>query len=107
MGELRRRFDERMALKRLSRRTARAYRFWIRRFLAAHPGTPPDTLGEPEVKGQKDRHALLPASRLPDIKAQMAQVSSQHALDPKIGAGWVELPFAFARKSPHAGRSLP
>ena len=213
---LRQRFDERMALKRLSRRTAKAYRFWIRRFLAAHPNRPPESMGEREVtaflshlaaidkvapstqnqalaallflygqvlgvelpwldqlvrakrqrhlpvvlsrsevrallaqlegiqllmarllygaglrlleccqlrikdidlaaqtlivrrgKGQKDRHAVLPSSLVEDLKAQIAKVQVQHRTDLAQGAGWVELPFAFGRKSPQAGRSLP
>ena len=214
--ELRAAFDARMALKRRSPRTAKAYRHWIRRFFAFHDWRHPRTMGQEEVtaflsdlatrqrvaastqnqalaallflfgelmgvelpwldklvrarrpkrlpvvmtrdevravlshmdgtpqlmarllygaglrllecarlrvkdvdlgartlliregKGQKDRPAVLPASLLEPLRTQITRVRTQHQRDLTQNAGWVELPFAFDRKSPQAGRQLP
>ncbi len=214
--ELRRLFDARMALKRRSPRTAKAYRHWIRRYLVYHGWRDPRGMGEQEVtaflshlaikkrvaastqnqalaallflygelldtklpwldelirakrpkhlpvvltreevravltemtgtpqlmgrllygaglrllecarlrvkdvdlekqtlmihdgKGQKDRPAVLPASLLGPTHEQLLRVRAQHGRDLEAGAGWVELPHAFARKSPRAGQGLP
>jgi integron integrase len=56
-------------------------------------------------KGNRDRVTMLPESVLDDLRQQLARAHELHRRDCAIGAGWVELPGAFARKSPHAGRS--
>jgi len=213
---LRARFEQRMALERKSRRTAKAYRGWIRRFLAFYPDRHPETMGEPEVttflshlavegkvaastqnqalaallflfgkllgvdlpwldnlvrarkpirlpvvmtrqevtallsqlkgtpalmarvmyggglrlletcklrlkdvdlatstltihraKGDKDRVTIIPASLKDQLAAQIERSKAQHARDVACGMGWVELPDAFAKKSPQAGNELP
>ena len=57
-------------------------------------------------KGNRDRVAPLPMSVAPALRAQLEDVQRQHAADLAAGAGWVELPFALARKLPNAGREL-
>lgn len=57
-------------------------------------------------KGNRDRVAPLPLSVVPALRAQLEEVGRQHAIDLATGAGWVELPFALARKLPNAGREL-
>lgn len=58
-------------------------------------------------KGQRDRPALLPALFEPRLVEHLELVRRQHEADLECGAGWVELPAAFARKSPAAGRDWP
>ncbi len=55
-------------------------------------------------KGDKDRVTMLPTAIKPDLERHLARVRVQHQHDLADGAGWVELPFALARKYPHAGR---
>lgn len=55
-------------------------------------------------KGNKDRVTMLPAVVKADLPRHLAQVREQHTLDLQHGAGWVELPYALARKYPSAGR---
>jgi integron integrase len=55
-------------------------------------------------KGDKDRVTMLPAVVRDDLVAHIARMSAQHARDLAMGAGWVELPTAIARKYPHAPR---
>ena len=57
-------------------------------------------------KSRRDRPAVLPESLESRIGLQVQRVSEQHTRDLSAGAGWVELPHAFARKSPGAARSL-
>jgi len=57
-------------------------------------------------KGNRDRVALLPMSVVPALRAQLEVVRRRHAADLAGGAGWVELPFALARKLPSAGREF-
>ncbi len=57
-------------------------------------------------KGGEDRITMLPERLRPALAAQIEKVRQQHRLDTEAGAGWVELPAAFDRKSPHAGRDL-
>ncbi|MFT5288555.1 MAG: integron integrase [Planctomycetota bacterium] len=59
-----------------------------------------------QSKSNRDRPAVLPEKLLRPLAEQIQRVSDQHAGDVERGAGWVELPHAFARKSPHAGRQL-
>jgi integron integrase len=55
-------------------------------------------------KGFKDRVTMLPRSALQPLRAHLASVQRQHALDLTDGFGEVWLPFALARKYPAAGR---
>jgi integron integrase len=55
-------------------------------------------------KGAKDRVTLLPASLQEPLQRHLEAVASQHQVDVAAGGGWVELPFALARKYPNAGR---
>jgi integron integrase len=55
-------------------------------------------------KGGKDRVTMLPAAVKDALARHLARVREQHASDLKHGVGWVELPWALARKYPHAGR---
>lgn len=57
-------------------------------------------------KGNRDRVAPLPMSVVPPLRAQLEGLRRRHAADRRAGAGWVELPFALARKLPSAGREL-
>src|SRR5574341_193833 len=59
-----------------------------------------------EGKGEKDRLTMLPATLVEPLKAQIAFVQKQHMCDLKQGFGSVELPFALARKYPHADKEL-
>lgn len=54
-------------------------------------------------KGNKDRVTLLPTSATDALHRQIDRVLDLHAEDLEQGAGWIELPGAFGRKSPHAG----
>lgn len=53
-------------------------------------------------KGDKDRVVPLPNGIIPQLKKHLEQVHKQHANDLQNGFGSVELPFALARKYPHA-----
>jgi integron integrase len=55
-------------------------------------------------KGDKDRMTMLPGVVKTDLAAHLEAVKQQHARDLQHGAGWVELPWALARKYPTAGR---
>jgi len=55
-------------------------------------------------KGDKDRVTMLPKVIKPDLAQHLEAVRTQHQRDLGVGAGWVELPSAVARKYPHAGR---
>ena len=55
-------------------------------------------------KGDKDRATPLPAVVTVDLAAHLEIVKQQHDTDLQRGAGWVELPWALARKYPNAGR---
>jgi len=55
-------------------------------------------------KGGKDRVTMLPAAVRRDLAKYLEVVRSQHEADIQAGAGWVELPWALARKYPRAGR---
>jgi integron integrase len=56
------------------------------------------------AKGDKDRMTMLPAVVKADLRRHLARAYEQHRHDLEIGAGWVELPYALARKYPNAGR---
>ena len=55
-------------------------------------------------KGDRDRVTMLPAAVSRDLGKHLATVRDQHEADLRAGAGWVELPWALARKYPAAGR---
>jgi len=55
-------------------------------------------------KGYKDRVTMLPATVKSDLAAHIERARGQHQADLRQGAGWVELPWALARKYPNAGR---
>jgi integron integrase len=55
-------------------------------------------------KGDKDRATPLPAVVIADLVKHLEGVKRQHDADLRHGAGWVELPWALARKYPNAGR---
>jgi integron integrase len=55
-------------------------------------------------KGDKDRATTLPGIIGPDLTRHLEAVKRQHQVDLRQGAGWVELPWALARKYPNAGR---
>lgn len=59
-----------------------------------------------EGKGEKDRLTMLPVSLIEPLKAQIAFVQKQHTRDLANGYGSGELPFALARKYPHADKEL-
>jgi integron integrase len=58
-------------------------------------------------KGGKDRVTMLPASVKTALAAHIDRVREQHQADLRHGAGWVELPWALARKYPNAGWEWP
>jgi integron integrase len=55
-------------------------------------------------KGGKDRVTMLPAAVRRDLAKHLEVIRAQHEADVRAGAGWVELPWALARKYPRAGR---
>jgi len=58
-------------------------------------------------KGAKDRVTVLPIVAKEPLTRQLLKVKRQHEADLACGAGWVELPWALARKYPNAGREWP
>jgi integron integrase len=55
-------------------------------------------------KGGKDRVTMLPLAVRDPLARHLVRVRQQHDFDVRHGAGWVELPWALARKYPNAGR---
>ena len=55
-------------------------------------------------KGDKDRVTMLPAAARRDLAKHLETIRDQHDADLRVGAGWVELPWALAHKYPRAGR---
>ncbi len=53
-------------------------------------------------KGQKDRTVPLPAELIDELRQHLEKVKSLHEKDLTAGNGTVHLPFALARKYPHA-----
>lgn len=60
-----------------------------------------------DSKGQKDRITLLPMQLRGPLRDHLLFVQRQHLADVAAGAGYVELPGAFALKSPLAARDWP
>jgi len=58
-------------------------------------------------KGAKDRVTILPAVAKAALAQHLQSAQRQHEADLTRGAGWVELPWALARKYPNAGRQWP
>ena len=56
-------------------------------------------------KGAQDRVTILPQSLEEALQRQLAKAKLLHAEDLAAGYGDVYLPYAFARKDPHAGTS--
>jgi integrase len=50
-------------------------------------------------KGDRDRMTMLPGAVKADLARHLEFVRAQHATDLQRGAGWVELPWALARKA--------
>lgn len=57
-------------------------------------------------KGRKDRETMLPTRLEKSLRAQLNYVQRQHDKDLSRGGGYVALPYALARKYPHAATSL-
>lgn len=55
-------------------------------------------------KGDRERRALLPRTLRESLAVQVQVSLEQHRADLELGAGWVDLPTALARKVPTAGR---
>ncbi|PYN79565.1 MAG: hypothetical protein DMD96_16645 [Candidatus Rokuibacteriota bacterium] len=58
-------------------------------------------------KGAKDRVTVRPAVAKGPLAQHLQRVKRQYEADLTRGAGWVELPWALARKYPNAGREWP
>lgn len=58
-----------------------------------------------EGKGGKDRRTMIPVSLVPELRAVLAARLKLHDIDKARGMADVELPHAFALKSPHAGKA--
>jgi len=59
------------------------------------------------AKGDRDRRTVLPQAAVPPLREHLERVRTQHQRDLAGDAGWVELPAAFSRKHPAAGRLWP
>jgi integron integrase len=58
-------------------------------------------------KGQKDRVTIIPEKLVQPLEEHLRRVRLQHQDDVQRGAGYVELPYALARKYPNAARDWP
>ncbi len=58
-------------------------------------------------KGGKDRRTMLPKRLRDPLKTHLRRVHCQHQADLKIGAGFVAVPGALAKKYPNACREWP
>jgi hypothetical protein len=58
-------------------------------------------------KGGKDRMTMFPGAVKTDLAKHLERVRALHQRDLRHNAGWVELPWALARKYPNAGREWP
>jgi len=57
-------------------------------------------------KGNRDRRTMVPQTMRRQLGDHLAGVRRLHEKDVALGAGWVALPYALARKYPNAGREL-
>jgi len=55
-------------------------------------------------KGDRDRVTVFPQALVPVFRTHLRQVRVQFQADLEEGSGWVELPKAFAEKSPNSAR---
>lgn len=55
-------------------------------------------------KGHKDRTTTLPQAALAGLKAHLVMVKAKHHHDLQQGCGFVDLPYALARKYPNANK---
>lgn len=55
-------------------------------------------------KGEKDRVTMLPGALKQPLAEHLRRIMQLHREDLRIGLGQVELPYALARKYPHAGK---
>src|SRR5947209_18691322 len=69
---------------------------------AKRPQHLPTVLTRDEVRAVLER--LLPGTVKADLAKHVERVRALHQRDLRQGAGWVELPWALARKYPNAGR---
>lgn len=60
-----------------------------------------------EGKGRRERVTPLPRRLAPALRDHLLEVKAQHEADLRRGAGFVELPYALARKFPSAPREWP
>jgi len=58
-------------------------------------------------KSGRDRVTVLPRVVIPEVRSKIRSDRERWERDRRAGGGWVELPDAFARKAPHAGRDWP
>ena len=59
-----------------------------------------------DSKGHRDRAVPLPTCLIESVRQQLTRVQRGHQHDLLLGGGWVEMPFAYRRKNPDAGRSV-
>lgn len=64
-------------------------------------------IGVRRGKGSRDRVTVLPGAAVAPLREKLEKNRAQWQRDVRRGGGWVELPDAFARKSPGAGREWP
>jgi len=57
-------------------------------------------------KGEKDRHTVLPASIIPELKKHLNEVFKQHKKDLAINKGATILPYALAIKYPNVNKEF-
>ncbi len=57
-------------------------------------------------KGEKDRHTILPASIIPELKKHLNEVYKQHKNDLAKNKGETVLPYALKAKYPNAGKEF-
>lgn len=68
---------------------------------------PSSTLTIRDGKRNKDRRTVIPENLKQQLAIQRDKALALHERDLREGAGYVELPLAFAQKSPSPARSVP
>ena len=56
------------------------------------------------AKGGRSRVTVFPKVLVPNLNSHLIRVKAQFQADLAVGSGWVEMPKAFAEKSPNAAR---
>lgn len=64
-------------------------------------------IGVRRGKASRDRVTVLPGAAVEPLREKLERNRAQWHRDVRRAGGWVELPDAFARKSPDAGREWP